>query len=765
MRRAWLPRVPGRLTTRLTLGLVALVIVAGVVTSLAVYGLIGRSLRAELVRSAETLTSATATNLVGPLLAGDEVAVRAALTTLIREQEDVAYAYGHGPDGQVVHTFDAGFPADLLAISAPSSRLERTLLRMDRTPIHHVAVAPIPTLPLEVHVGVSEARILTAQRSAAFFLALLTLVGCAAAGSLATAFTRFTVRPLRQLTEHVRRLGPGRLDVRLPGTGTEETDQLAGALNAMSEQLETAARHRELTEEGYRELLRAGSAVGEAVALIADDGPSEGSFVYVNERFAAVAGWDPAELVGRNAATVLSAASLDSARGSWDRLRSDGAQVETTEITLIDRANTARSLETASAVIDYQGRRVLAWFARDVTERHEREQEVRRQNRELAALHAVASVMAEPLVPDQFLTRALDVTLSALGSGAGCVVITDDGWPRLAAKRGPVCDLPPEANLSDCPCGHAAVDGQTTLSSDGPLPCQRGARGTAVRAAPPCSVVPLRAGRSTLGALRMTPRSDQAADASELRLLTAIGQQVAIGLHRARLWEDLREQEQIRRELYLRAIRAQEDERQRIARELHDSTGQSLNALVLGLNTTSLALQAGSEDVGRMVDRLRSAASDTVHELQSIIYDLRPSLLDDLGLVPAVRWFVEDRLRPSGVTPVLVVDGTPMRLPTEVETALFRMTQEAVTNIARHAAAEHAEVRMVFDRRYAVLTITDDGVGFSAEPVGRGAGDGRHLGLLGMQERATLLGGEVIVNSSPGMGTRIVIYVPTEPRS
>ncbi|MFN3930077.1 MAG: sensor histidine kinase, partial [Thermoflexus sp.] len=196
-------------------------------------------------------------------------------------------------------------------------------------------------------------------------------------------------------------------------------------------------------------------------------------------------------------------------------------------------------------------------------------------------------------------------------------------------------------------------------------------------------------------------------------------------------------------------MRAQEEERLRIARELHDGIGQSLSALVFGLNTISVALHQAPEEVPRLLNRLKVSVSDTIKELQDMIYDLRPTLLDDLGLAQALRWYARERLESRGVRVIYEIPDSIPRLPSEIETALFRIGQEAITNICKHAEATEVRIQLWVEKGWAAMEIADNGVGFCWPELQVENGPRRGWGLLGMQERAILLGGELRIDTAP----------------
>lgn len=220
-----------------------------------------------------------------------------------------------------------------------------------------------------------------------------------------------------------------------------------------------------------------------------------------------------------------------------------------------------------------------------------------------------------------------------------------------------------------------------------------------------------------------------------------------------RLFEELKRKEEMRGELLRKTITAQEDERKRIARELHDELSQTLTALLYSLDS---ARTADPEKAGA-AHNLVVRAIDNTHRL---IYDLRPSVLDDLGLAAAIQWYAEARLKPLGISAHFEWDMGEERLPPELETALFRIAQESMTNVARHSGAENVIISLEHADGTIVLEVEDDGKGFDLQSIDQVKESGRGLGVLGMKERASLLDGAVEIESNPGSGTRIAVRIP-----
>ncbi len=215
------------------------------------------------------------------------------------------------------------------------------------------------------------------------------------------------------------------------------------------------------------------------------------------------------------------------------------------------------------------------------------------------------------------------------------------------------------------------------------------------------------------------------------------------------------EREQLRAQYVSGVITAQEDERKRIARELHDSTSQSLTSLRVGLR--ALIDHCAQPDIRRQAEELRTIAGNTLDDVHSLALQLRPSVLDDLGLPAALERHIADYRRRHQLTIDLAISGLDQRLPPEMETALYRIVQEALTNIVRHAEARTASVLLERRDHTVRAIIEDDGRGF--DPVVAAHLEG-HLGLYSIRERAELLGGTLTIESEPGHGASLFIIIP-----
>lgn len=231
-------------------------------------------------------------------------------------------------------------------------------------------------------------------------------------------------------------------------------------------------------------------------------------------------------------------------------------------------------------------------------------------------------------------------------------------------------------------------------------------------------------------------------------------------LNLKRSHEELQRHEQARRDLLRLVMSTQEEERRRIARELHDETSQALASFTVNLETAIKALPPDAEASRARLRELQSQVVNTLEEIHNVVYELRPTVLDDLGLIAAVQWQIENHLAISGVETHFETVGQERRLPQEIETAVFRLIQEASNNIIMHANAETASITLDFRSDRLLVLIEDDGKGFNVQEIMSMRERGSGLGLLGMKERVEFLGGTIDIKSGPGTGTQLSISIP-----
>ncbi len=230
-------------------------------------------------------------------------------------------------------------------------------------------------------------------------------------------------------------------------------------------------------------------------------------------------------------------------------------------------------------------------------------------------------------------------------------------------------------------------------------------------------------------------------------------------LNEARL-QEISQREALKGELFRRVVEAQEAERQRIARDLHDEIGQSLTAIGLGLRSLASLSSNGNEKTAQRLRDLEDLAATSLKELQRLIADLRPSHLDDLGLPAAIRWYIGRLKEHAALDIMLEMRGEEREICSEYATSIFRILQEALTNVVRHAHATQATVLLDFRSEDIHIVVSDNGVGFDKHQLSRQ----NSWGLAGMQERTSLLNGQMNIRSLPGKGSTVEIVIPYCPK-
>lgn len=382
----------------------------------------------------------------------------------------------------------------------------------------------------------------------------------------------------------------------------------------------------------------------------------------------------------------------------------------------------------------------------------------------LSTLNSMAVALNQSLDLETILASALDHTLRLTAMDAGAIYLVDEhtGGLELAAHQGitrEVARVAANLGLSANLCAATAQAVEPLVVEDTSR-YARGAKAALLAEKMRCMVrVPFKSTGGLLGTMCLGSGSLRTFSDGKMELLTSVGNQIAAAVQNARLYEELQRKERMRGELLQKVITAQEDERKRMARELHDQTSQALAALAVAVGTAA-AQAAEGVDVSGSLARMRALAVDTLEEVHRLIFDLRPTLLDDLGLMAAMRWYAETRLGEAGVKVRVELAGEERRLAPQVETALYRVVQEAVNNVANHSGAQNFTLTFVLKADSVTILMVDDGWGFDMAELARSRDRKRGLGLMGMKERVELLGGTFAIYSELGGGTKITVEVP-----
>jgi signal transduction histidine kinase len=247
----------------------------------------------------------------------------------------------------------------------------------------------------------------------------------------------------------------------------------------------------------------------------------------------------------------------------------------------------------------------------------------------------------------------------------------------------------------------------------------------------------------------------------EIKLIKAIAIQIAVAIENARLMQVVKIHTQELKDLSSQLMTAQETERKKIAQELHDQVGQMLQAMTTNLGMIKRNLHSPSHKMEATLDWLvdtERLLSETIEDIRTLTFDLRPSMLDDFGLYSTLRWYIEDYAKRSNIKVILKGKEEKYRFPIEIEVNLYRIVQEALNNVAKHANATEVNIFLFQKHSTTILSVKDNGKGFDTERFLSSPHKG--TGIFNMKERVNLLGGNFEIISKPGTGTRISVKIP-----
>ena len=373
-------------------------------------------------------------------------------------------------------------------------------------------------------------------------------------------------------------------------------------------------------------------------------------------------------------------------------------------------------------------------------------------NARLERLNRTAAASAQSLNLESVLSQTVQAMLDSRKSQTGWIMLATDGADSETTVVASTAGAPAQISARNLAATRSFIARPVVGTGES----AHAITGQEDRLA----IVPLRASGRVAGAVGLASPAD-ALSANDMQLLEAVANQLGVALDNVRYF---REAQQMVSELsraqraledYVRlATDALEDERKRLARELHDDTIQTIVIAKAELDELAIEKSVPAAVRARLnkVDAMLTAAIDNVRRFSR---DLRPSLLDDLGLVDAIDWLVGDLRARTGIDAQLRISGEPRRLDQKEELALFRIAQEALRNVERHAAAKTVKVRIDF-RHDVRATVVDDGCGFDTSEVLGGHHSSTRLGLLGMRERARLAGAALSIRSRPLSGTRVI---------
>ena len=405
------------------------------------------------------------------------------------------------------------------------------------------------------------------------------------------------------------------------------------------------------------------------------------------------------------------------------------------------------------AAVLFVGGIVIWMIATQERERRLRQDAVSR----LRTINLICSHVTRSLELEQILNSALDRIMDVTQVEMGFIYLVErEGQDlMLTTQRGVPAELAGEYHrlrMGETLCGRVAQTGKPIVVDD--LHQVKQWTGLAVKAGMRSfAAVPLVARDRVVGVMDLADSQAARLSSQDVECLTSVGNAIGVAVENAYLYRSMR--------YYVQQVtRAQEDERARIARELHDDTIQSLIVLSRRLEALAKADARQSPARAQQLDELRKSTDDAIQGIRRFNRDLRPSTLDDLGLAPALEGLASSMTEIDGIPTGVWVTGERRRLSPEVELALFRIAQEALNNVKKHAEATEVVINVEFIDGAVEMAVHDNGKGFTLPAPLEEQATAGHLGLIGMRERARLLGGTLTIQSQPQLGTKVVVTVP-----
>jgi PAS domain S-box-containing protein len=407
--------------------------------------------------------------------------------------------------------------------------------------------------------------------------------------------------------------------------------------------------------------------------------------------------------------------------------------------------------------VEYEG------IIKDITRRKQTEEEVWERNRELSILNSLAVSLNDVTDLEQLLKFTLENVLNALRLKNGAIFLVDpeEKKARLQAKSGlptPASGYKEEIIFKDALLKKRLIEEETYLAPKPTFPsfqvCYRLRSGKPV---PWLSCFLITFKGKAVGFFGLNIPSSRVLNRHEIHLVGSLGNFLGGAIENTKLMETVRQHRRELRRLTEKLFQSQEEERRRIARELHDEAGQSLTAVKLSLDRLEENHSPNDRHLKKDIDEIRKMIKRTSSEIRRLSYHLHPTLLVDLGLEPALDLYFKEMENHSSLDIEFNMVGFNHRLDPDMETVFYRFSQETLNNALKHSGAEVFQLSIIKSYPRIIFLAEDDGIGFDTQIVGK---DKRSLGLLGMRERASLLGGTFQLRSIPGTGTRIRIEIP-----
>ncbi len=400
---------------------------------------------------------------------------------------------------------------------------------------------------------------------------------------------------------------------------------------------------------------------------------------------------------------------------------------------------------------------------KDITHRKHTEEDLKQRNRELSILNSIALALNHSMPLDQILLETLKNVLKVLRLERGTIILINKKarQGKIQVRHG-LEAADPEDNdplsFRDELLWKHLLKGESDLKPEPTFPVFKVRYQTQKKKQTPwlsCFLITSKGQGVGFFGLEIHP--SRTFSRPEIRFMGSLGNFLGGTIKNAQMMETIRRHRRELRRLTEKLFNSQEEERRRIARELHDETGQSLTAVRLALERLEEKVVSENNGLKDEISDIRKMINRTSAEIRRLSYHLHPTLLIDLGLEPALDLYLKEIQTHSGLDIEFNMVGFDQRLNVDIETAFYRFSQEALTNTLKHSGAENFRLSIIKSYPRIIFLAEDDGMGFDSQII---ENDKRSLGLLGMRERASLLGGSFHLKSKLGDGTRVRIEIP-----
>jgi PAS domain S-box-containing protein len=416
---------------------------------------------------------------------------------------------------------------------------------------------------------------------------------------------------------------------------------------------------------------------------------------------------------------------------------------------------------------------IFTAIIRDITKRKETERRITRQNQELFTLNSITQAISQSLDLDKVLYLVMEKTLETLKADDGVIFLRDESIGlRLLASKG-VGEKRVHRQPKNKTClGHEMIDqviqsGEIAYFSESSPKEDSRVKWKSHKRIKSLVTVPLKSKDKLVGVMAIGAYRKDFLNEEEFPLLHSIGSVTGVAIENVRLFQELKlknmenesEREKLK-QLTKKLIQAQEEERKRVSRELHDEVGQLMFTLKINLEIIKRGFPQGNTELKDIFDNAMRLVDQTASEIRTISSHLHPSVLDALGLIPAIKSYIEDCKKRFNTTIEFNYAGFEIRMDCNLETVLYRSIQESLTNVWKHSEATHVKLNLVMSPTMIIAVIKDNGKGFNTPKVSSLEGSRTGLGILGIRERVALVGGKVKIKSNVGSGTTVRIEIP-----